>query len=155
MKTKESYWIVGTLLIAALLTGLLFDFNYMEYVDIQLHDTYFVVLPVYCGLALWLILTFVVFLIVGMRARFAKILSTWILLLTNSLLIILTSLLTYWVYAIFILDLSIDIFRETKRVDVVSQQFNQIIAACVVLIILLLAGEFFLIRRLVRLRRAK
>ena len=153
--TKESYWIIGTFLTAVLITGLFFNFNYTDNVDIQLHDAYIVVLPIYVGFVLWIILTFIVFLITGLKTRFAKVVSTWILLLANSLLTILTLLLSYWTYAFFIWDLFFDMFRETKKVDVISQQFNQIMTTCVVLIILFLAAEFFLIRRVVRLRREK
>jgi len=155
MKIRELYWVIGTFLIAAFFTGLIFSFNYTDNVDVQLHDAYIVIFPVYVGLVLWVILAFVVFLLRGIRTKFANIVSTWILLVANSLLIILALLFTYWVYAFLASDLIVDMFRETKRIDMISQQFYQLMTTCLVLIILFLAGEFFLVRRVVRLRRAK
>jgi len=155
MMTKELYWIIGAFLTAALLTGLFFSFNYTENVEIQLHDTYILVFPVYFGLVLWVILTFFIFLMAGIRTKFAKRVSTWILLLANSLLTIFTLFFAYWIYAFLVSDLIFDMFRETKKVDLISQQFSHIMTTCVVLIILFIGGEFFLIRRVVRLRRAK
>lgn len=127
----------------------------MEDVEVQLHDTYIIVFPVYFGLALWIILTFIVFLIVGLKTKFAKIAGTWILLLTNSILSLLMILLTYWAYAFFTSDMFFDIFRETKRIDTISGQFNFFITTCLLLTVLLLVGEFLLIKRLIKLKRVK
>jgi hypothetical protein len=151
--TRELYWVIWTLLTSIILTGLFFGFNFVDNAEVQLHDTYIIVLPVYFSLALWIILTFIIFLIVGIRNRFVRIAGTWILLVTNSIIAVLMMLLTYRVYAFFIVDILFDVFRETSRIDAIWGRFNLFISTCLLLTILFLVGEFLLIRRLVKLKR--
>ena len=150
MKNKEIYWSVGTFLTTILVTGLIFDFNYFDEVDVQLHDTYIVVLPFYFSLIFWIVLTFLIFLIRGFKNRFLNKVSTWILLVANSLMIVFTSMIAYAVYAFFSLDVLADLFKESKRIDVISEQFNIATTICFVLIVLFSIGEVFLIRRLIK-----
>jgi hypothetical protein len=152
---KEVYRITCTFLISIILTVFIFGFKFFEAVDVQLHDTYLVFVPVYFGLLAWIIFTFIAYLIWGLKNRFSKITSTLILLLTNSILAVLAILFAYWFYVFFISDMLFDIFRQTKRVDIISQQFYVSIATSIVLAVLFLAGEFFLIKRLISLNRMK
>jgi hypothetical protein len=152
---KEVYRITCTFLISSTLTGLIFGFKFFEAVEVQLHDTYVIFFPIYSALFVWIIFTFIVYLVWGLKTRFGKIASTWILLLTNSILAALTILFTYWLYVFFISDMLFDVFRQTKRVEVISHQFYFSIATCITLAILFLAGEFFLVKRLISLNRVK
>jgi hypothetical protein len=121
--TKELYRTIWTLLTSIILTGVIFGFKFIDDVEVQFHDTYIIVFPIYFGLGLWIILSFIVFLIVGLKTKFARIAATWILLLINSILTLLMIVLTYRAYTFFVADILLDTFRETKRIDAISGQF--------------------------------
>jgi hypothetical protein len=141
MKNRVIYWPLYTLVGTFLIVGLLFKFNYFREVEIQLHDTYLVVLPLHFGVLFWVLITFVLFLVRGLKSKFSDKTGTWILLIFNSLILVLMLLITYTMYVFLGAYAVIDLSRT--------------LIICAVLILLILAGEFFLIRRLVRLKTAK
>jgi hypothetical protein len=153
MPTKETYWITGTLVVAALSTGLFSGFNYIDIINIQLHDAYVEVPPLLLCFIFWTMLTFIIFLIAGLRTRFSKLLNTWILLVANSFLLILVLGLTYILYVIFAMELLSDVFREASKADQTLPLFYQSMFICGVVVIIMLMGEFFLVRQVIRIRR--
>jgi hypothetical protein len=152
---KEVYRIACTFLMSIILTALIFGLKFFEAVDVQLHDTYVILFPIYVALLVWIIFTFILYLILGLKNRFAKIAGTWILLLANSILVLVVLLFAYWFYGFFVADMIFDMFRQTKKVDIILHQFYISLATCIALAILFLAGEFFLIKRLISLKRMK
>jgi hypothetical protein len=155
VKNKELTLSVGSFLTVILIVGLLVRFNYRDDVVIQLHDTDIGIFPVYFALVSWVIFTFIIFLINGIATKFAEISAIWILLLANSILTILIVVFAGFVYAIFVANALIDLFRDEKMIDGILEQFNFVITTCIVLTILFLVGEIFLIKRVIKLRKMK
>jgi hypothetical protein len=149
---KELYWITASLVTSIIISGLVFSFNFIDAVEVQYHDTYIVVFPFSFGLVLWTILTFVIFLVKGVKTKFSNTTLTTILLLANSLLSLLAILATWQVYLFFIFDVVFDTFRETRIIGIISKQFTCAMITCLVVTAMLLTGEFLLIKRLVKLK---
>ena len=111
----------------------MFSFNYLEEVEIQLHDSYFLAPPLYFALLFWIVLTFLIFLIRGFRNKFLNLFSTWILLASNTFLIAIVLVVAYVVFVFFNTDALMDLFRASKRIDTISDQFNKGMMTCAIL----------------------
>jgi hypothetical protein len=154
VKYREIYWLSGILVISILLTGFFCRFNYTREVEVQLHDTYIIVLPLHFVLVLWSILAFIIYLIRGIRGRFSSTVSTWIFLVTNTFMTLLTGFITYMAFAFLALDGLLDLFRETKQADRI-EYFSATVTSGIVITVMLLTAEIFLIVKLIHLRRGK
>lgn len=155
MKDRVVYWPLYTLLVTFLITGLLFKFNYFHEVDIQLHDTYLVVWPLHFGVLFWILITFMIFLARGLKRKFSDKTSTWILLIFNSLLLVLLLLITYTIYAFLGSYTTVDLFRSQEVVDKIPRTLSKVLNVCAGVVTLILSGELFLIRRLLKFRTVK
>ncbi len=91
MKHKEIFWLIGTVLFVLILNFLLFGidgFKSEPNIDINIHDTYFVIANFHFILLLSMLIFFVVYLLRMLRRNFKN--------LTANLIFMVTGLLNIW-----------------------------------------------------------
>jgi hypothetical protein len=153
MQKKEVLTLTATLIASVIFITLAFGVDFDTTIDLQFHDTYFEIHPVYFIALVWLIFNFVTFLLMAVRNRFMKKSSLWVLVISNTILIILTAAFTYYAYAVFVTYLLIDIFRETPQTEMISNQINKTLIIGISIFAVFMVSEYFLIRRLIQLRK--
>jgi hypothetical protein len=152
MNKKEIYRIFGVLLVSFLCTGLIFNFDFTTEANIQLHDTYFVLIPWHLTLIVWIIVIFIIYVIRVVIEKFKNRLAIWILLFVNSVMTGLIVLIAYVAYSFFTADALADLFRDSKRIEIISEQFYWTMATCGVLFVTFVFAGIYFIKKLKRLK---
>jgi hypothetical protein len=153
MQRKELILIGLTLLISIACIGTVTGFDFVTITVIQFHDTYIEIHPIHFAAMLWLIFTFLTFLVMATRNRFSEKADLWVLVISNSILITLAAAFTYFVYAFFVTYLLIDIFRDVPQTEMITNQMDKALTAGICTFGVFLVSEYFLIRRLIQLKR--
>jgi len=147
MKNKELQWCLIALLISLVLTGFVFDFNFFRKTNIRFpSNSDFLVYPIQFAFVLFVILLFVIFLKRELGSGFTNIIGMWILLLSNSFLIIFLIFMSYVAYVLFIINLVFDLFTFKN-----TRQFDKEMLVCGILLVLFISAEFVLIKKLIKL----
>jgi hypothetical protein len=149
MKKQALYWVGCTLLTSCVVTGVIYKFDSSNIVNLPVAaDGHMEVGPWLFGLVTWLLLTFIALLTTGIRNRFTDSPGAWMLLVCNSLLTLLSICMLYILMAVESLS---NIFqtREKQLIEYFP------ILICLTTILLLSTGEFFLIRRIVQIKRVE
>lgn len=85
----ETSWLALSLGFTTILTLFLFGRSFLNStLDIHLHDTYFIIAPVYIVLPLFLLVTFIIYFVKEFRNSFRRKLSNWILIIAGLALVI-------------------------------------------------------------------
>ena len=91
MKKKEIFWLIGTIILVLILNTLIFGIDGLKSdstLDINVHDTYFVIANFYFILLLGVLVFFGVYLIRTLRGNFKNLTANLILMISTILLII-------------------------------------------------------------------
>lgn len=85
----EIIWLAVSFGLAVLLSWVLVGKNMLsDSIDIHLHDTYYVIVPLYFLLPIFILITFVVYFIKEFRHSFQRAFPNWIFVITGSVLLI-------------------------------------------------------------------
>ena len=86
----EILWIIGGGVLSIFLTGLFIGFNRLvnPTLEMQLHDTYFVLTPFFVGIPSFLLLNFLLLSIRVFLSKFQKVITNFSLIIITGLLII-------------------------------------------------------------------
>lgn len=153
MEQKELLWFLATFIFAVLASGLFFDFNFIDPFQVQLYDSYVTVSPINVAGFLWVILTYVVFIIRGFITKFSSHLGLWFLLISNSILLVFVIQITYITWHIIGIPFG-DLFR-TLNYNFLSGQFGRAILQVAGLTLFFVVIEFLFLKRLLKLRRLR
>jgi hypothetical protein len=153
MRNKDLYFLIGAFLMAFLLAGIISRFHYLDALQIQLHDSSLQVFPIYFGLLLWAITTFLIYVFRGFRNKFSSKIGTIILLISNSVLMISIAIISYGVYAFFATVALLDIFIDSESFNLILEKFTWTMTTFAILITLSVTLEILLVRQLRTLMR--
>lgn len=91
MKKKETYWLIGTTILVLILNTLIFGIDGLKTdstLDINIHDTYFVIANFHFILLLGVLVFFGIFLVRTLRRNFKNLTANLILMISTILLIL-------------------------------------------------------------------
>lgn len=152
LKRRHLYLPSLLLMVSLLFTGIIFDFDYFKQIDVQLHDTYFLILPVNLSMAAWIILVFIAYTIKVFKEYFSNRISLIILLIANSLIFVITLAITYMIYVFFGLEVMADLFKYSSQSEILHQQEIRTMSICFLFLFLILSIEVILIRKIIWLK---
>jgi hypothetical protein len=152
MKVKDVPLLTVVFFTSMLLTGFIFNFSYFSKVEIQLHDAYVSSHPLAFLLVFWIVFTFIIYLCRGIITNFSNRINLWILLISNSFLILLLSYVGYVAMAFFSISAVISIVSKSDQHALRIQESEKIMFITAVFTIALCFVEYFLIGRLRKLK---
>lgn len=153
MMNYRTYVLIGILIISLIYVGFNFNFNLFEEVELQYHDTYIAIMPIYLSLIVWIFLTFITFSTLGVIRKFRDIITNWILLAANSLMIFLVCIGSYFVYQFIMISALSDLITNNHQQLLLTQQLNRFWTISITITTIFFIIEFFLIRNIIKIKK--
>jgi len=146
MKKLGLSWVLWTLLSSGIITSVVYKFDPFGIVNFPISAGRIEVVPWLFALIVWLLLSCITLLSIGVRNGFADLPNARMLLVCNSLLLLLS---LYSVYVLVALQ-SLTTFLQTGEKQL-TEYLHLDVILCLAAILVLSTGEFFLVRRMFRL----
>lgn len=151
MKDYYTYVIIGLLALSLIGTSYIFNFNLLEKAELQFYDTYIVARPIYLSLIIWVVITFITFSTLGLINKFQDNATNWILLASNSLMILLIGFGGYIVYQFFIISALSDFVTNNQQQTLYTEKLNIFWSRLILTSSIFLVVEYLLIGRINKL----
>lgn len=155
LRKSEAYLYFGSLIISVVFVGLFFNFQFLKGFDLQLHDGYLTLFPWQVLVIISIIFPFLVFLIKGLKSGFKRREAVWVLVVHNTLIIGLVLIVFQLIYSFYAVEAFINFLKQENQDELLSKQLYFFYATFFVVVFLLGIAEFFLIRRIIQLKKVK
>ena len=146
---KPIYWYIGILSTISLIVAVVSDFNVMDSVQIQLHDTYVAYYPWQLSLLLFTAISFMFSLSPEFINEMNKKNAIWAGTIQTILAFPLLFFISYASYSIVSFNLMVGSFITDSETQV-AWPFYKMVIISLIFILMLLGLEVFLIKRIVR-----